>query len=175
MAPGRHTALAATPLNRGDSARASQAKPKCSAITGHRTACTVPPTSLTTQFQFSRQQIDDQVQARSQSPNSLPSLSATARSVSPISLTTPTNDVPEVSMNLRSAIVSAVVPSSPRAFAKSALVTNLLSTSQTSRERTQAPPCVLLGILVVVSSAVLDGSPSRWSNRFDEYQRAFGG
>ena len=26
------------------------------------TACTVPPTSLTTQFQFSRQQIDDQVQ-----------------------------------------------------------------------------------------------------------------
>ena len=37
--------------------------PKCSAIIGHRTACTVPPISLTTQFQLSRQQIDDQVQA----------------------------------------------------------------------------------------------------------------
>ena len=63
MAPGRHAAIAATPLNRGDSARASQAKPKCSAIIGHRTACTVPPISLTTQFQFSHQQIDDHVQA----------------------------------------------------------------------------------------------------------------
>ena len=61
-APGRHAASAATPQNRGDSARASQAKPKCPAITDHRTACTVSPTSLTTQFQFSRQQIDDQVQ-----------------------------------------------------------------------------------------------------------------
>ena len=92
MAPGRHAALAATPLNRGDFARASQAKPKCSAIIGHRTACTVPPISLTTQFQLSRQQIDDQVQAPQQSSSHLQLLNrATANSMPPISLTTPSD------------------------------------------------------------------------------------